>query len=126
MLAISRFQYDDLSDSGAGLGEGPAVAGGIGHRADPGAELAACLTRLGAQPGFVAGTVGRALDDPRLWVLETHWENVGAYRRALSSYDVKLAVVPVLSQAIDEPSAYEVIVGERATTPNTATSRQTD
>ena len=42
-------------------------------------------------------------------MLVTTWENVGAYRRALSSYDVKLHAVPLLSRAIDEPSAYEVV-----------------
>jgi hypothetical protein len=44
-----------------------------------------------------------------LWVLETRWTNVGSYRRALSAYDVKLGAVPLLSRAIDEPSAYEVL-----------------
>ena len=34
---------------------------------------------------------------------------MGAYRRALSSYDVKLHAVPTLSRALDEPSAYEVV-----------------
>ena len=37
------------------------------------------------------------------------WEDVGAYRRALSSYDVKVTAVPLLSRAVDEPSAYEVV-----------------
>ena len=60
-------------------------------------------------PGYVDGRIGRNLDDPTLWVLTTRWENVGAYRRALSSYDVKLQAVPLLSRAIDEPSAYEVV-----------------
>ena len=32
----------------------------------------------------------------------------GAYRRALSAYDVKLDAVPLLSRALDEPSAYEI------------------
>ena len=49
------------------------------------------------------------LDGPDLWVLTTRWENVGAYRRALSSYDVKMRAVPVLYRAVDEPSAYEVV-----------------
>jgi hypothetical protein len=42
-------------------------------------------------------------------VLTTRWEHVGAYRRALSAYDVKLNAVPLLSRAVDEPSAYEVV-----------------
>ena len=42
-------------------------------------------------------------------MLTTEWEGPGAYRRALSAYDVKLAAVPTLSRAIDEPSAYEPV-----------------
>ena len=66
---------------------------------------------LAARPGYVDGSVGRNVDDPGLWVLSTRWANVGSYRRALSAYDVKVTAVPLLSQAIDEPSAYE-LVGE--------------
>ena len=65
------------------------------------------LAALAARPGYVDGHVGRNLDDPALWVLTTRWTGVGAYRRALSSYDVKVTAVPLLSQALDEPSAYE-------------------
>jgi quinol monooxygenase YgiN len=64
---------------------------------------------LSAQAGYVGGRVGRNIDDPELWVLTTEWEGVGSYRRALSSYDVKLAAVPTLSRALDEPSAYESV-----------------
>ncbi len=106
MLAISRFRYD---------------MGGAGAKD----ELGRCLAGLRAMPGFVDGFVGRALDDPGLWVLETRWESVGTYRRALSSYDIKATVVPLLSRALDEPSAYEVIVGEGATKPNEARPRGT-
>jgi quinol monooxygenase YgiN len=73
------------------------------------AELASAHSALAERPGYVDGQVGRNLDDPTLWVLTTRWEHVGAYRRALSSYDVKLNAVPVLSRAVDEPSAYEVV-----------------
>ena len=72
-------------------------------------ELAAAHALLTERDGYVDGTVGRNLDDPELWVLTTRWANVGAYRRALSSYDVKLGAVPLLSRAVDEPSAYEVV-----------------
>ena len=58
---------------------------------------------------YLSGRIGRNVDDPELWVLATEWEGPGAYRRALSSYDVKLAAVPTLSRAIDEPSAYESV-----------------
>jgi quinol monooxygenase YgiN len=64
---------------------------------------------LADRPGYLAGHVGRSMDEPDLWVLVTTWEHVGAYRRALSSYDVKAGAVPLLSRALDEPSAYEAV-----------------
>lgn len=76
---------------------------------------------LAARPGYLYGTLGRNVDDPELWVLSTRWENVGAYRRALSAYDVKLHAVPLLSRALDEPSAYEV--AEPGTDLNVASAR---
>ncbi|MBF4163411.1 antibiotic biosynthesis monooxygenase family protein [Nocardioides acrostichi] len=76
---------------------------------------------LAARPGFLAGIVGRNVDDPELWTLTTRWEHVGAYRRALSSYDVKMHAVPLLGRALDEPSAYEV--AEPGTDLNTAVAR---
>ncbi len=42
-------------------------------------------------------------------MLTTTWANVGSYRRALSAYDVKMTAVPLLSRAVDEPSAYETV-----------------
>ena len=64
---------------------------------------------LAARPGYLDGQLGRNADDPTLWVLMTRWEHVGAYRRALSSYDVKVGAVPLLSRAVNEPSAYLVL-----------------
>jgi hypothetical protein len=68
------------------------------------------LDALAGQPGFLRGSVGRNVDEAGLWVLSTQWINVGAYRRALSSYDVKTRAVPVMAHALNEPSAYEVLV----------------
>jgi hypothetical protein len=108
VLVVSRFRYDeDLAERAA-------------------TELGSCLERFAQRLGYVRGTVGRSVDDPTLWVLATTWQHVGAYRRALSSYDVKMHVVPLLSYALDEPSAYEVIVGEGASVPNEAKSRGQD
>jgi quinol monooxygenase YgiN len=73
-------------------------------------DLAAALEPLQQQRGHVSGRIGHNVDDPELWVLVTEWESVGAYRRALSSYDVKVSAVPTLSRALDEPSAYETVV----------------
>jgi quinol monooxygenase YgiN len=77
--------------------------------ADLRTQLEEAHALLATKPGYVDGTLGRNLDEPDLWVLTTRWDSVGAYRRALSSYDVKLAAVPTLSRALDEPSAYEVV-----------------
>ncbi len=62
---------------------------------------------LAQAAGYLSGTVGQNLDEPTLWVLSTEWENVGSYRRALSSTRAKLEAIPVLARAIDEPGAYE-------------------
>ncbi|TIC84830.1 antibiotic biosynthesis monooxygenase [Nocardioides sp. GY 10113] len=87
------------------------------------ADLEEAHALLAACPGYLEGRLGRSLDDPDLWVLSTRWESVGAYRRALSSYDVKAGAVPVLSRAIDEPSAYELVGPD--TVLNTALPRVT-
>ena len=39
---------------------------------------------------------------------------VGAYRRALSSYDVKMTAPAVMAHAVHEPSAFEVVTSTRA------------
>jgi quinol monooxygenase YgiN len=72
-------------------------------------DLERAREALAVQRGYLTGRIGRNVDDPELWVLTTEWAGPGAYRRALSSYDVKLTAVPTLSRAIDEPSAYEPV-----------------
>ena len=81
------------------------------EQAEFGVRVRAAVDVLAQQKGFVAAQVGRNLDDPELLALNLEWENVGSYRRALSPYEVKLAAVPLLSQAIDEPTAYEDLDG---------------
>ena len=54
-------------------------------------------------------------------MLTTRWEHVGAYRRALSSYDVKMGAVRLLARAVDEASAFEVV--EPGTDLNVAAAR---
>jgi hypothetical protein len=62
---------------------------------------------LAACKGYLRGRLARSLDEPSHWMLITEWASVGAYRRALSSYDVKVHATPLLAQSLDEPSAYE-------------------
>lgn len=75
-------------------------------------ELEAALEVLAQQRGYADGRLGRNVDDPTLWVMVTRWDDVGSYRRALSTYDVKMRAVRLLSRALDEPSAYEQLDGE--------------
>ena len=70
-----------------------------------GRELLAILAEC---PGYVRGWLARAVDDPDLLVLAHEWDDVGSYRRALGSYEVKLRG-PFLQTAADEASAFEVL-----------------
>ncbi len=91
MLVVNRFRVpDDVAEA---------------FRSD----LDRALATLATCPGYLDGRIGRNVDEPTLWVLVTTWEGPGAYRRALSSYDVKLHAVPVLGRAVDEPGAYEIV-----------------
>jgi hypothetical protein len=69
-------------------------------------SVAGLLAALAARPGFVDGRLGRAADDDSLWALLTRWDGVGAYRRALSAAEVKIAGAPVWVYAVDEPVVY--------------------
>jgi quinol monooxygenase YgiN len=77
---------------------------------------------LTTQPGLVGAQLARATDDPTRWVLAMQWDSVGSYRRALSAFDVKVAAVPLLSEAVDEPTAFEVLDGrgDRVVTADSA------
>jgi quinol monooxygenase YgiN len=72
----------------------------------------AALAAFAARPGYVRGRVGRATDDPSAWILTTEWVGVGAYRRSLSSYDVKVDAAPLLSLGRDEASAFEILLAD--------------
>jgi hypothetical protein len=69
----------------------------------------AALAALAERPGYRSGRLTRALEDTTRWCLVTEWESVGTYRRALGGFDVKLYATPLLSQSIDEPSAFEAL-----------------
>ena len=94
MLVVNRFQVSE--DEAASFRE----------------RLESALQVLSEQQGDDDGRLGRNVDDPALWTMVTRWRDVGSYRRALSKYDVKVGAVPLLSSAIDEPSAYEDLEGE--------------
>ncbi|HEY8471493.1 MAG TPA: antibiotic biosynthesis monooxygenase [Natronosporangium sp.] len=72
-------------------------------------QAQAALAALAGRPGFQGGELSRALDEPGHWCLVTRWASVGAYRRALGDFHVKVNATPLLATAVDEPSAYEVL-----------------
>ena len=84
----------------------------------------AALAAFAARPGYVRGRIGRAADDPTAWVMTTEWTGVGAYRRSLSAYDVKVDAAPLLSLGRDEPSAFEVLHASDAAGTSTGESRR--
>jgi hypothetical protein len=69
----------------------------------------AALAALAERPGYLSGRLTRALDDPTYWTLVTEWESVGAYRRALGAFEVKVNATPLLALSLEEPSAFETL-----------------
>lgn len=100
LIVVSRFRV------------GPDAAGTFA------ADARAAIEALSRCAGFVDGALGQSTDDPALRTIITRWEGIGAYRRSLSSYDVKLTAIPLLSRAVDEESAFEIV---HARTPQGAT-----
>ncbi|MDQ7991917.1 MAG: antibiotic biosynthesis monooxygenase family protein [Propionicimonas sp.] len=86
MFAISRFRVGQASDFTVR------------------AQVAVDFFR--SRPGCEGAWLLQNLDDPGLWTITSKWVDVGSYRRSFNGYDAKLVLVPLLSEAIDEPSAY--------------------
>ena len=91
MLLVCRFQ--PLSDDPAAFAE----------------RARRALALLTAAPGCLGGELGRAVDEPAHWVLTVRFASVDAYRRALSPFDVREQVVPLLSEALPESSTFETL-----------------
>jgi quinol monooxygenase YgiN len=72
------------------------------------AQGQAALAALAARPGFVRGSLGRDTDDDTAWALISEWESVGAYRRGIGGYEIKM-MTPFFAQVIDQPSAFETL-----------------
>lgn len=72
-------------------------------------EAHEAMAALAERPGYLRGELARAYDDPAEWCLLTEWSSVGAYRRALGSYEVKTRATPLLARATPAASAFEVL-----------------
>lgn len=89
MIVVTRFEVAE-SDTEAFVGQ---------------AEAAIAVLRR--RDGLRSLDFARNLDEPRLWTITSRWDDVGSYRRALSGIESRSVVVPLLSRAVDEPTAYE-------------------
>ena len=87
MLVVNRFR---VTDEDAFVPRAEAVV----------EFLAGCQGNLGAD-------LLRNLDEPDLWCIASRWVNVGSYRRSFNGYQAKVTLVPLLSEAVDEPGAYD-------------------
>ncbi|MGH3672535.1 MAG: antibiotic biosynthesis monooxygenase [Pseudonocardiaceae bacterium] len=98
MILICHFSRDAVDTVGQSRdGDFPARARGA-------------LQLLSAQAGCRGGQLARSPDDTTRWVLVVQFESVVAYRRALSVFEVREQVVPLLSEAVPgESGGYEVL-----------------
>ena len=61
--------------------------------------------------------IGRCPDEVARWVLVVRFESVVAYRRALSPFEVREHVIPLLSEALtNESGSYEVLAAAQGGT----------
>ena len=67
------------------------------------------LAVLQVRDGFISGAIIRSPDEPQRHLVTCEWQDVGSYRRALSSTESKMLVWPFLADMIDQPSAYETL-----------------
>lgn len=72
-------------------------------------ELRTCLLILSELPGCLSAELGRSMDSESDFVFITRWESVGSYRKALSNFQVKAEVVPVLSRYMVDSITAELI-----------------
>ena len=71
------------------------------------ANAARLRDAIQSRPGHARTTLAQSLEDPTRWVLVSEWSRVGDWRRALSSYDVRVEVMPLMALAENEPGVYE-------------------
>ena len=72
-------------------------------------EAKTALQIVAQQSGFLDGHIVHSPDEPSRYLIEARWQDVGSYRRALSSTEMKLRVWPFLADMLNEPTVYETL-----------------
>ena len=70
---------------------------------------------LQSSTGFESLQLLHSPDEVNHYSVISRWENVGSYRRAVSSTAAKLVVWPFLSTMIDQPSTFETLLSASGT-----------
>ncbi len=78
------------------------------------AAARAALGALARAGGFRSGRLARALDEPASWLLTTEWDGPGPWRRALSAFEVRYALTPLLAHAVEVLAAVDPPVARGA------------
>lgn len=105
VIVVTRFIVPDrLAGTDSASSTAPSDAA-----EDFAANAARLQAALATRPGHVRSQLARALDDSTRWVLVSEWVGVGPWRRALSNYEVRIEVMPLMALAEAEPSVYETL-----------------
>lgn len=67
------------------------------------------LAIVARHAGFLDGHILHSPDEPNRYLIEARWQDVGSYRRALSSTEMKMHVWPFLASMLTEPTVYETL-----------------
>ncbi len=81
------------------------------------------MVKLCAQsPGFLSGELGQSTDSLEDFTVIHRWADVGAYRKFLSRYEVKLEVIPFLSTFTKDSVTVEIIMDSQSGQVESGTS----
>ena len=73
-------------------------------------------------PGFLSSELGQSTDSLEDFTLIHRWADVGAYRKFLSRYEIKLEVIPFLSTFTKDSVTVEIIMDSQSDRVESGTS----
>jgi quinol monooxygenase YgiN len=73
-------------------------------------------------PGFLSSELGQSTDSLEDFTLIHRWSGVGAYRKFLSRYEIKLEVIPFLSTFTKDSVTVEIIMDSQSDQVENGTS----